>query len=297
MRLSFGRYGGEYCVGSLNHIEVSNISELLKRFDKSIIVGNYETNFDTNDYKENFFDFNDIEHLSSAALEATIWIEKSGDYKLEEDYFSSDDCNVVITEEPTLPDGYYIVSNSIEKGSFFHVDLEINPDEFVKSKLTLECKDMDGVGFGDYLITNVLYDGKELEMDYDSCNTNGKGFEQNLICVEGKYHLDGAEQLYDALEQDDMLDVIEDINGMEETEAIQNYLSYVEAQRNDYLIKTDEIILFASPFLYKHFDKDEVDALWMTEKNIKFALKNDYQTEIPEDVWERIIGRFPEWLI
>ena len=297
MTLLFGGYGGEYCVGSINQVELSNIKELLKRFDSSIFIGNYETNFDTTDYRDNYYDFDDIEHVSSAAIDSTIWIDDTGGIKIKEDYFSSDDCNVDITDIPTLKDGYYICSTSYEKGVFFSVDLDINPNDFDKSKLVLECKDMDGIGFSELVITGIKYDNVDIEMNFDALSTAGKGYEQTLVYAKNGNLFEGIEKIIDDFDDNDFFEVLDQINGMEEYEAVQNYLLFIEAWKNGYLLKTDDIIVFASPFLYKHFDKEDVDTLWMTEKNIKFALENDYKDQIPKDIWERVISRFPEWLI
>lgn len=297
MRLIFGGYGGEYCCGKLTDIEIKNIRELLKRFDKYVIIGNYDTCFDTHGFKEVFYDFDDIEHILSCNIEGTIWIEEIGDYKLDEDYFSTNDCEVNIDDTDMLKDGWYISSILTEKGSFFHTDLDISPDNFDKSKLRLECKDLDEIGLANVVIQSVYYDNEELEMNYDSCSTTGKGFEQDIFLVKDGRMLDGVELLMEDSDEDESYTILDDTPGMDYTECIRDYLAFVEAQREGFLLKSDKIIIFVSPFLYEHFPKKDVDELWLTEKNIKYAIKNNLKTEIPDDIWERAINRYPEWFI
>jgi len=295
MKLSFGGYGGEYCCGEVDTID--NITELLKRFDKDLIFGYYDIFFDSSDWPRQYYDFDEIEHVSSVAINARVYIEDICDSKIDEDVFDTDELSIKEETPTTLKDGWYLSSASIEKGTFFDVELSIKPEEFDKSKLVIYTKDLDYIGFGDFVITSVEYDGEDLEMDYDTMSTNGKAFEQSLIKVEDGQLLEGIDIIMDNIDNNDMFEIIDDIVGMDREDVIYQYLEFVNAAKSGYLLKLDHIIVWISPFLYKHFEKDEVDELWLTEKNIKFALKNNYRDSMPDDVFERAVGRFPEWLI
>ena len=295
MKLSFGGYGGEYCCGEVDAID--NITELLKRFDENLIFGYFDIFFDSSDWPRQYYDFDELEHVSSVALNARIYIEDTGDSKLDEDVFDTDELTTKQDEPITLKDGWYLSSASIEKGNFFEVELDIKPEDFDKSKLVIFSKDLDSIGFGDLVITSVEYDGVDLELNYDSLDTNGKAFEQSLIRVHDGFHYEGVEAIMDTIPEEDMFEIIDDVEGLDREDVIYQYLEFINAAKSGYLLKVDHIIVWVSPFLYKHFDKDEVDKLWLTEKNIKFALKNNYRDAMPDDIFERAINRFPEWLI
>ena len=292
MYLIFGGYGGEYCVGELTSIELDNIKWLLKRFDTQDIVGIMDINFDTSDYKASFYDFDDIMHETSVAVNFGITIES--DSKMDDDSFDSSECDDIVVPATKLSDGWYISSVSTEKGTFSGVELDIEFEDFDKDLLSFEYMDLDDCSFGDIILSKVFYDAEELELDYDHLCTNGKGFYQSLIYVENGAQLDGLNILLNDLNCYNILSFDND-NFL--VEAKNTFLKYIEAWRSGYLLSTDDYIVFASPFLYEQFEKEKVDDLWMTEKNIKYALDNELRDEIPQDIWDRIYGRFPEWLI
>lgn len=294
MVLTFGGYGGEYCCGKLNKLHINNIKELLRRFDYNEIIGHFDTLFSSSGWERQYYDFDDIEHISSCAIDGSISINVNEYEYSKYDTINISDLTLNINDDNFLSDGWYISSVSIEKGIFFETEILKNTDDFNKDLLVIEAKDTDYIGTGDIVITDIFYNNIPLEMNYDVMDTYGKGFHQSIFYVEDKIQYDGKEKLLGHFKNS--FNILE-IKGIDREDIIFEYLEYIEAANNGYLIKDDRIIVWASPFLYERFEKEDVDLLWMTEKNIKFALKNDFQSEIPEDVWERIIRRFPEWLI
>jgi len=294
MLLTFGGYGGEYCCGELSKLHINNIKELLRRFEYEDIIGHFDTIFSSSGWERQYYDFDDIEHISSCAIDGSISINPNEREHTKYDSINISDLTININDDDFLSDGWYISSASIEKGIFFEAEILDDVNEFNKDLLIIDAKDTDYIGTGDILVTDVFYNNKVLEMNYDVMDTFGKGFYQSIFHVKDRIHYDGKEKLLDDFKNS--FNIIEMV-GMDREDIIFEYLEYVEAANNKHLIKDDRIIVWASPFLYEHFEKEDVDLLWMTEKNIKFALKNGLKDEIPPNIFERIIMRFPEWLI
>ncbi len=301
MELGFSGYGGNYCVGKLTETEVTNIIELLARFDDRFFLSSVNTVFDTHDFKREYYDFDDVYQFESVALTASITIDSlPEDYKSNlTDAFTTDDINVIIGEEKNLADGYYLTSAYEVKGNFFSVKMDINPDDFDPSLLSVYCSDMDNFSMSDVIITEVKYDGVLLEMDTDSYYVDGQGFSQSILYVEDGKHYDGLEKLRGKIEKQYPIinELPSTIDKFPPDTVITQYLEFVEAKNDGYLLNKDYILAYASPMLYDNFDKEEIDAMWMTEENIKYVLRHNLLDSMPEDVYDRIVGRFPEWLI
>lgn len=300
MTLGFSGYGGNYCVGKLTDTETNNIIELLARFEEWFFLATVDTIFDTHDFKREYYDFDDVFQFESVALTASITIDSLPDgYKSNLlDKFTTDDVSVVIGKEKSLTDGYYLTSTYEQQGNYFSVEIDINPDDFDTSLLSLYCSDMDNFSMSDVIITEVRYDGILLEMDTESYYVDGKAFSQSILYVEDGKHYDGLEKLRSLIKKQYPIITELPTKVVAPTSSfIKNYLEFVEAKNDGYLLNKGYIMAYASPMLYDHFDKDELDAMWMTEENIKYVLKYDMLDSMPQDVYDRIIGRFPEWLI
>ena len=118
-----------------------------------------------------------------------------------------------------------------------------------------------------------------------------------VVMSEDGDMFDGLELIVGNIPESEMFTVLDEINGIDEMEAKTNYMEFVEAWRHGKLLDKESLVVFASPFLYKHFEKEKVDKLWKTKMNIKFALQNGYETEIPSYIMEEVSIEFPEWLI
>ena len=302
MTLGFNGYGGNYCVGKLTQKEIQNIKELLARFDPKLFLSNTETIFDTNDFKRDYSDFDDIFQLESVALTCSITIDSlpTGYKSNLMDSFTSDAVDVVIKKEKELEDGFYLISTlALEHDTkFFDVEININPDEFDKSLLSLHCIDLDSFSMSDFIVEEVRYDGKLLKMNWDSFYVDVQDFDQSILYVENGVHYDGIGQLWISIKkQYCKLDEIIATKNLSKIDILTQYLEFVEAKNDGYLLNKEYIMAYASPMLYDNFDKDKIDAMWMTEANIKYIVYNEILELIPQDVYDRIVGRFPEWLI
>lgn len=295
MKLGFTGYGGKYCVGKLTDTEITNIIELLARFDDSLFLSSQETTFDTHDFKTEYYDFDDVFECESVSLPCEITIDEI-DYKSNLiDIFTSDDLDVVNDREAALKDGFYLTSQASQKGNFFTIDIDVHPEDFDQSLLTLYGNDLDNFSMSDIVIRDISYDGKLVEFITDSFYTDDCSFIQSILYVENGTHYDGLEVMRKQIMKH--YPKIDNFGNLDTEKYIKQYLEFVEAKNSGYLLNKGYMIAFASPMLYENYSKEEVDELWMTEENIKFVLKHNLMDSMPTDVYDRIIGRFPEWLI
>lgn len=299
MKLGFSGYGGKYCIGKLTDIEVTNITELLARFDERLFLSSPETIFDTHDFKVEYFDFDDIFECESISIPCDITIDELPiDYKLNlNDLFTSDDIDVVDIATPPLQDGFYLTSTASQKGNFFNIDIDVLPEDFDQTLMHIHVVDLDGYSMSDIVIQEISYNGKLVEFNTDSYYTDDCSFSQSILYVEDGIHYDGIEVLRERIDTDYKIITTTTIGELDSNEFIVQYLEFVEAKNNGYLLDKGYILSFASPMLYENYDKDEIDLLWMTEENIKFILSHNLMDTMPTDVYDRIIGRFPEWMI
>jgi len=300
MRLGFSGYGGKYCVGKLTDNEITNIIELLARFEPSLFLTLQETTFDTHDFKTEYYDFDDVYESETVSLPCDITIDElPTDCKSDlDDIFTSDDLTVVVNTEPTLKDGFYLTSTAEQKGNFFTINIDVLPEEFDKSLLRIYGNDLDNFSMSDIVIQDIYYDGRTVDFDTDSYYTDDNSFSQSILYVENGTHYDGIEIMKKRVQKSyPLIDSFSSFGNLDTEQYIQEYLEFVEAKNSGYLLNKGYMMAFASPMLYDNYEKSEVDELWMTEENIKFVLKHNLMDSMPTDVYDRIIGRFPEWLI
>jgi hypothetical protein len=297
MKLGFSGYGGKYCVGKLTSTEVENITELVSRFDTKLFLTSQETKFDTNDFKMEYYDFDDIYECETVSVPCNITVDELPEgCKLHlDDIFTSDDTSIIINTEPPLKDGFYLISTSEQKGNFFTIELDVLPEDFDMSLLQIYCSDLDIFSMSDVVIEDIYYDGKCLGFDTDSYYTDDKAFSQSILYVENGVHYDGIEIMKQRTNIS--YPIIECLNGLSAEKIIGEYLEFVEAKNSGYLLNKGYPLAFVSPMLYAHYSKEEIDELWMTEENIKFVMQHNLIDCMPTDIYDRIIGRFPEWLI
>ena len=297
MRLGFSGYGGKYCVGKLTDNEITNMIELLARFDKTLFLSTQETTFDTHDFKTEYYDFDDIYECETVSMPCDITIDElPEDCKSDlVDIFTSDDLSVVIETGQPLKDGFYLTSVAEQKGNFFTIEIDVLPSEFDKSLIQIYGNDLDNFSMSDIVIQDIFYDGKHVDFDTDSYYTDDNSFSQSVLYVENGIHYDGIEVMMQRI--DKSYQKIENFGSLDNITYINQYLEFVEAKNSGYLLKKGYMMAFASPMLYDNYSKTEVDELWMTEENIKFVLKHNLIDSMPKDVYDRIIMRFPEWLI
>ena len=306
MKLGFTGYGGDFCVGKLTANEIANITDLLSRFDRKLFLSTHGIIFDTNDFKREYFDFDDIFQFESVSLPCSILINSlPEDCKFDGiDSFSSDDAKIEYEESKPLEDGFYVTHANNHKGEYFGVEIDVEPSEFDVALLTLQCKDLDCFSMSERIIQDVYYDGKLLEMDCDDYYTEAAELEQSIIYVNDGKHYDGLEELesriktqYPKIYELPEIYLRDRHAQLPHLKFIHEFEAYMEAKNSGYLLDDGTNIVYASPILYDNFPKEDVDALWMTEENIKFVIEHDLVDDMPNDVYTRIINRFPEWLI
>ena len=306
MKLVFDGYGGDFCVGKLTTTEITNIIDLLSRFDRKLFLSIDEIMFDTNDFKREYFDYDDVFQFESVSLPCSILINSlPDDCKFDGiDSFSSDNATIKYEETKPLEDGFYITHSNYNKGEYFGVEIDVEPSEFNPSLLTILSKDLDCFSMSERIITDVYYAGKLLEMDCSDYCTNMSTLERSILYVKDGKHYDGLEELESRIKtQFHKIHELPEIYlrdrhaQLPHSKIIHEFEEYMEAKNNGYLLDKGLNVVYASPILYEHFPKEDVDALWMTEENIKFVIEHNLIDDMPNDVYTRIINRFPEWLI
>lgn len=295
MHLEFSGYGGEYCCGKISNTEKENIKELLKRFDSDLIIGSFETGFSENGI-DSYYEF-DSEYAGSSVANPTHITVYDNNIELES--FVSDTIdNINFESVLPLSDGFYLVSQSFEKGLFFSAELPSNVTVFDKNKLEIIYSDLSNCNIDDQIVSRVFYDGKKLELNYDILDTVGKEFYQDLIYVEDGLICDGISEIVDTIDDNSHYEIIDDVYNFDRPEVLSDYLTILNAAKKGKMLNFDTAtILFASNILYEYFDKNDVDEALVREENIKFMLKNNCMHLVPNYIFDIVEARFPEWLI
>lgn len=288
MTLDFGGYGGEYCIGKLTDREVENIKILLNRFDIDVFFNRYDMALDT-DHKENFYEYSDVYQAWTVCSDFLLSFQEENEYLNISDY-QSEFRSIQYPKEK----GWYVNSCSSEKGHFFTVSLPIDSEDFDEEKLKIIYDDLSLTWLNDEVISGVEYDGEELDMDFDSADTNGKGFYQHLTFIdEDGNQFNGLEIILDELEP--KYNVLDDVDSAA-ADTNQILFDYLSIYHNE-LTQLDSPIVYHSPLLYDKRDKEEVDKMWYNQKEIKTALKLGLADEIPKHIIEKMQKENPEWLI
>lgn len=160
-------YGGEFTMG-----EVS--PEFAKERQKKEI-----------DYEdvEHWYETDDIEHVSSCHDDTEFIVEDENGETVYRGTLECSQSRDAVTmqsgSEGCIP---VMQCFSSEKGYFF--DAEFETDSFDPKKLTVKYIETDLA----FLIEDVSYDGKSLDLDYDNLDTRGKGFEARIGWINKEWH-------------------------------------------------------------------------------------------------------------
>jgi hypothetical protein len=288
--IDFNGYGAEYAIGKLKPIEVENLKFLLERFDHDAIMEKYEIGW--GDGREQFYEFDDVYQAWSLCDNFTATIRESEADGTWEDIDFCESKAEYKTINYKGSDGFFICSCSSEKGYFFTITLDIEPEEFDPSLLTFHYDDLSLTWLSDNVLMGISYNGENVELDYDGADTVGKGFYQRLIYIEDGNELDGMELLTDEIDPPKYTtfdDIIED-----EADVVADY---VELCRSKTLKPLSTPIVWHSPMLYDRFPEEDVDEFWYDKNQIKKAFEFDMVGEIPKHILEKMEEENPEWLI
>lgn len=179
-RIETGRYGGELTVGRVtiefakqyagNQEVLEEIVGELEEYDNVIKEGHPVSWYDVDDvvhinapYSDNTYAVYEIDGVGEDVAEI-------GSFEYNHVYGRECYINEELSEDADTISPM-LVCHSQEKGSFGEIILEIE-DEFDPDLLAVTTVETDLCE----LIDNYFYDGVELEVNYDYCDSIGKGF-------------------------------------------------------------------------------------------------------------------------
>ena len=160
-------YGGEFTMGKVS-------PEFVEEWqDKEIDY----------DDVEDWYEIDDMEHTTSCYDDTEfVVVDENGKIVYEGTLECSHTRDAITFESGH--EGYIPVMQcfSREKGYFF--DAEFETDNFDPKKLKVKWVETDLA----FLIEEVSYDGKSLDLDYDNYDTGGRNFEARVGWVNEKWH-------------------------------------------------------------------------------------------------------------
>lgn len=205
-----GRYGGEVAIGTVNADFVRYWKERVEEDgdgDLVEVLCDWDVNWETSDSPEpiegynpgGWYEIDDLEHFNSCYHDSDVYVQRVGDDGEdigEPEIFSLNDAAHVYSrecyagsEEPSeeeLENGDVVpvlMFHSAEKGQFWQVDLELN-EPFDISKFQVGFVETDVATMPE----QVWYDKTHCELNYDWCDTNGKGYYAYVGWMVKKWH-------------------------------------------------------------------------------------------------------------
>lgn len=208
-RIDGGRYGGEFCLGTVSNAFVEywvgkEEYDLLNHltgleWEDEDFDPNSPPVFDDGEGYNGWYEIDDLEHMNSCFADSdfTVTLVEDRDdlYAYSEDEISLESANSLYNREGGYLSNEYeegmlpaLAFFSSEKGSFGSYFLELPDDEeFDPKKLRMGLCETELCD----LIDCMFYDGKELECEYDYSETTGKAYH----CAVGWYKPEWRETL------------------------------------------------------------------------------------------------------
>jgi hypothetical protein len=203
-RIESGRYGGEVVIG---RVDKEFVDAMLEEDSEELI--DTVTSADEEDFKgmlptEDYYmwECDDIEHINSAYADGGWTVsevtneDEKYDYSETETSFEPIQClygreaysqdSIPDDDDVDEKDNYVPVLqfHSSEKGSFGCYFIETDGEPFDKYKFTYGIIETN---MGEF-VDSVYYDGKQLEVDYDYCDSMGKAYYAEVGYMNLRWH-------------------------------------------------------------------------------------------------------------
>jgi hypothetical protein len=181
-------YGEELVQGTFTDKEIEILENEMEKRDETLgTIMSYDVNSILPE-KFDWYECDDITHIYGASVYSSNIKIVDGDKEIVLDnVWDLEDephLGVVVSEEFDSydPDNNIITSISYEKGWIMYGGWELEDDEELDiKKLKIKIKDILFKNFEESLITDIIYDGKEIMWDSD---TTGKSFDSFLVKKE-----------------------------------------------------------------------------------------------------------------
>ena len=181
-------YGEELVQGTFTDEEIEILENEMEKRDETLgTIMSYDVNSILPE-KFDWYECDDITHIYGASVYSSNIKIVDGDKEIVLDnvWDLEDEPNlgVVVSEEFDSydPDNNIITSISNEKGWIMYGGWELEDDEELDlKKLEIKIKDILFKNYEESLITDIIYDNKEITWDSD---TTGKSFDSFLVKKE-----------------------------------------------------------------------------------------------------------------
>ena len=296
MKLHIGGYGGEFAIGTVTDAEVKNIKALLRRFDPELIMCRQVATFGSG--RDYFSEFSDI-YVGWGPTEIVCVedIDKNKELNLKK--IKTETGSTVVELEKT---GFYLISESIEKGSFCTVEIDVGGEfeSFDINRFRLIADDLTRTWIGTTIISGATYFNIDLELNYDNSSTRGVSFDQTLVYYDEETE-ETTNGIVKLLEDDTEtpISVLSEIPYGDEDDIFKQYLNITnKVDSIDELDVAVGFMVYYSPIIEEMYGIDECTRLWMTTPiHVKVAKEHNMINEVPQAVMDKIIAEKPEWLI